>query len=86
MTGARYHGPFRQNVFCGIGRPGQGQRAGHRGTLTVVRGPRVPWSYFLRADTMSQLYTYWEDLSLVIAWRHFMRDPRSYFRHLLAEL
>ena len=22
------------------------------------------------------------DLSLVIAWRQFMRDPRSYFRHL----
>jgi len=28
----------------------------------------------------------WEDLSLVIAWRHFMRDPRSYFRHLFAGL
>jgi predicted ATPase len=149
--------------------------------LTVVRGLRAPWSYFLRADTMSQLYTYleqnpglrderlhelshgegfleilrtrvnqegfylmdepdaplsfiaslglagllhdlaaggsqvvvathspviaaipgahllelgswgmrpsaWEDLSLVIAWRQFMRDPHSYFRHLLAEL
>jgi hypothetical protein len=26
------------------------------------------------------------DLSLVIAWRHFMRDPRSYFRHLFAGL
>ena len=149
--------------------------------LTVVRGQRAPWSYFLRADTMSQLYTYleqnpgrrterlhelshgegfleilrtrvnqegfylmdepdaplsfvaslglaallydlaaggsqvvvathspvvaavpaahllelgpwgmrpsaWEDLSLVIAWRQFMRDPRSYFRHLFEEL
>jgi predicted ATPase len=148
--------------------------------LTVVRGPRPRWSYFLRADTMSQLYSYleqnpgsrperlhelshgesfleilrtrvnqegfylmdepdaplsfnaslglaallhdlaaagsqvvvathspvlaaipgahlfelgpwgmrpsaWEDLSLVISWRHFMRDPRSYFRHLFAE-
>jgi predicted ATPase len=28
--------------------------------LTVVRGPRARWSYFLRADTMSQLYTYLE--------------------------
>jgi len=28
----------------------------------------------------------WEDLSLVIAWRQFMRDPRSYFRHLFEEL
>ena len=27
----------------------------------------------------------WEDLSLVIAWRQFMRDPRSYFRHLFEE-
>ena len=149
--------------------------------LTVVRGQRAPWSYFLRADTMSQLYTYleqnpgrrterlhelshgegfleilrtrvnqegfylmdepdaplsfvaslglaallydlaaggsqvvvathspvvaaipaahllelgpwgmrpsaWEDLSLVIAWRQFMCDPRSYFRHLFEEL
>ena len=147
------------------------------GELTVVRGLRPRWSYFLRADTMSQLYTYleehpgrrperlhelshgegfleilrtrvndegfylmdepdaplsftaslglaallhdltaagsqavvathspilaaiprahllelgpwgirpatWDDLSLVIAWRQFMRDPRSYFRHL----
>jgi predicted ATPase len=145
--------------------------------LTVVRGARPRWSYFMRADTMSQLYSYleqnpgrrseqlhelshgesfleilrtrvnqkgfylmdepdaplsfvaslglaavlhdlaaggsqlivathspiiaaipgahlielgpwgmraasWEDLSLVVSWRQFMRDPRSYFRHL----
>jgi predicted ATPase len=24
----------------------------------------------------------WDDLSLVVAWRQFMRDPRSFFRHL----
>src|ERR1700723_4280933 len=30
------------------------------GALTVVRGARARWSYFLRADTMSQLYTYLE--------------------------
>ncbi len=30
------------------------------GELTVVRGVRPRWSYFLRADTMSQLYTYLE--------------------------
>ena len=145
--------------------------------LTVVRGRKPRWSYFLRADTMSQLYTYleqnpgrkperlhelshgegflevlrtrvneagfylmddpdaplsftaslglvallhdlvaagsqmvvathspivaalpgasllelgpwgirpatWEDLSLVVSWRQFMRDPRSFFLHL----
>jgi predicted ATPase len=150
------------------------------GDLTVVRGVRPRWAYFLRADTMHELYTYleqnpgrkrerlhelshgegfleilrtrvngtgfylmdepdaplsftaslglaallhdlaaagsqavvathspviaaipganllelgswgiraatWDDLSLVIAWRQFMRDPRSYFRHLLTD-
>jgi predicted ATPase len=34
--------------------PGVGAR------LTVVRGVRPRWSYFLRADTMHQLYTYLE--------------------------
>ena len=24
----------------------------------------------------------WEDLSLVVAWRQFMRDPQAFFRHL----
>jgi hypothetical protein len=24
----------------------------------------------------------WEDLSLVVAWRQFMRDPQGFFRHL----
>jgi predicted ATPase len=145
--------------------------------LIVVRGTRPRWSYFLRADTMHQLYTYleqnpgrrperlhelshgeafleilrtrvnetgfylmdepdaplsltaslglaallhdlaetgsqvvvathspviaaipganllelggwgiraatWDDLSLIVAWRQFLRDPHSYFRHL----
>jgi predicted ATPase len=158
----------------GESEPGIGRR------LTVVRGIRPRWSYFLRADTMHQLYTYleqnpgrrperlhelshgegvleilrtrvsekgfylmdepdaplsftaslglaallhdlaaagsqavvathspviaaipganllelgpwgfrpatWNDLGLVIAWRQFMRDPRSYFRHLLGD-
>jgi hypothetical protein len=26
-----------------------------------------------------------DDLSLVISWRQFMRDPQSFFRHLLGE-
>jgi hypothetical protein len=24
----------------------------------------------------------WDDLSLVVAWRQFLRDPQFYFRHL----
>ena len=156
--------------------PGVGQE------LTVVRGLRPRWSYFLRADTMSQLYSYldeyrhpgrpperlhelshgegfleilrtrvnetgfylmdepdaplsftaslglaallhdlveagsqivvathspvlaaipgacllelgpwgirpatWDDLGLVVAWRQFMRDPQSFFRHLFRD-
>jgi len=27
----------------------------------------------------------WEDLHLVSAWRRFLNDPNSYFRHLLAD-
>jgi predicted ATPase len=27
----------------------------------------------------------WDDLSLVISWRQFMRDPQSFFRHLLGD-
>jgi hypothetical protein len=27
----------------------------------------------------------WDDLDLVVAWRQFMRDPRSFFRHLLED-
>ena len=34
--------------------PGKGSE------LTVVRGVKPRWSYFLRADTMNQLYTYLE--------------------------
>ena len=25
----------------------------------------------------------WDDLSLVVAWRQFMRDPRAFLRHLI---
>ena len=162
---------MHEHVDIGKAVPGIGQE------LTVVRGRKPRWSYFLRADTMSQLYTYleqnpgrrperlhelshgegfleilrtrvndegfylmdepdaplsftaslglaallhdlvaggsqvvvathspivaavpgasllelgpwgirpatWDDLSLVVAWRQFMRDPQSYFRHL----
>ena len=24
----------------------------------------------------------WDDLSLVVAWRGFLRDPQAYFRHM----
>jgi predicted ATPase len=69
--------------------------------LTVVRGARPRWSYFLRADTMHLLYTYLEEnpgrvperlheLShgeafLEILRTRVMRDPRSFFRHFFSD-
>src|SRR5579864_3767421 len=43
--------------------------------LTVVRGTRPRWSYFLRADTMHQLYSYLEE-------NPSARGPRERFHEL----
>ena len=51
--------------------------ATHSPVLAAVPGANVlelgPWG--IRPAT-------WEDLSLVVAWRQFMRDPQAFFRHL----
>jgi hypothetical protein len=45
-----------------------------------------PVRAFLPGPGVQVNETVWpEDLSLVIAWRQFIRDPRSYFRHLFEE-
>jgi predicted ATPase len=46
----------------------------------------IPGAHLLELGPWGMRPSAWEDLSLVIAWRHFMRDPRSYFRHLFAGL
>ena len=46
----------------------------------------IPGAHLLELGPWGMRPSAWEDLSLVIAWRHFMRDPHSYFRHLFAEL
>ena len=46
----------------------------------------IPGAHLFELGPWGMRPSAWEDLSLVIAWRHFMRDPRSYFRHLFAEL
>ena len=46
----------------------------------------IPGAHLLELGSWGMRPAAWEDLSLVIAWRHFMRDPQSYFRHLFAEL
>lgn len=45
----------------------------------------VPGAHLLELGSWGMRPSAWEDLGLVIAWRHFMRDPRSYFRHLFAD-
>ena len=51
--------------------------ATHSPVLAAVPGANVlelgPWG--IRSAS-------WEDLSLVVAWRQFMRDPQGFFRHL----
>ena len=46
----------------------------------------IPGANLLELGPWGMRPAAWEDLCLVIAWRHFMRDPRSYFRHLFEEL
>jgi predicted ATPase len=51
--------------------------ATHSPVLAAFPGANVlelgPWG--IRPAT-------WEDLSLVVVWRQFMRDPQAFFRHL----
>jgi predicted ATPase len=42
----------------------------------------VPGANLLELGSWGIRPAAWDDLSLVIAWRQFLRDPHSYFRHL----
>ena len=42
----------------------------------------IPGASLLELGPWGMRPATWDDLSLVIAWRQFMRDPRSFFRHL----
>jgi predicted ATPase len=52
--------------------------ATHSPVLAAIPGARLlelgPWGIRPAA---------WNDLDLIVAWRQFMLDPHSYFRHLL---
>ncbi len=56
---------------------GQAVVATHSPVIAAVPGANLlelgPWG--IRAAE-------WENLDLVVSWRQFMRDPRSFFRHL----
>jgi hypothetical protein len=43
----------------------------------------IPGAHLLELGPWGIRPAAWEDVGLVIGWRQFMRDPRSYFRHLL---
>ena len=42
----------------------------------------VPGANVLELGPWGIRHASWEDLSLVVAWRQFMRDPQGFFRHL----
>ena len=42
----------------------------------------IPGAHLLELGSWGIQTAAWDDLSLVVAWRQFMRDPRSFFRHL----
>ena len=42
----------------------------------------IPGASLLELGTWGIQPATWEDLSLVVAWRQFMRDPQFFFRHL----
>ncbi len=56
--------------------------------LTVLVGENgsgiaaVPGANLLELGSWGIRAAEWQDLGLVVSWRQFMRDPRSFFRHL----
>jgi predicted ATPase len=46
----------------------------------------VPGAHLLELGPWGMRPAAWDDLGLVVAWRQFMREPRSFFRHLFDEL
>ena len=45
----------------------------------------VPGAHILELGDWGMRPTRWEELHLVGAWRRFLAEPASYFRHLLAD-
>jgi len=45
----------------------------------------VPGASILELGDWGMRPTRWEELQLVGAWRRFLAEPASYFRHLLAD-
>jgi predicted ATPase len=54
--------------------------ATHSPVLAAVPGARL-----LELGAWGIRPASWDELDLVVAWRQFMRDPRSFFRHLLED-
>jgi predicted ATPase len=45
----------------------------------------VPGAHILELGDWGMRAARWEELHLVCAWRRFLAEPASYFRHLLAD-
>jgi hypothetical protein len=99
MTGARHHDPFGPKMIS-WSMPAS-EEFDARPVRAFVPGPGVqvdetvwPASVPAVAQLLREglelpvglTVLVGENLGLVVAWRHFMRDPQSYFRHLFAEL
>ena len=91
MAGGTHQGPFGPNVLMGTMTATEDFDA--RPVRAFLPGPGLhvdesvwPASVPAELGSWGMRPAAWEDLSLVIAWRQFMRDPRSFFRHLFEEL
>jgi predicted ATPase len=59
--------------------------AGGSQVIVATHSPVVaalPGAHLLELGPWGIRPATWNDLGLVVAWRQFMRDPQSYFRHM----
>jgi predicted ATPase len=59
-------------------------RAGSQAVVATPIVAAVPGATILEPGAWGIRPARWEDLHLAGAWRRFMAEPGSYFRHLLA--
>jgi predicted ATPase len=90
MTGAAHHGPFGPKMLSWSMPVSELHDLAAAGSQVVVatHSPiiaAIPGARLLELGSWGMRPAAWEDLSLVIEWRQFMRDPRFYFRHLFEE-
>ena len=71
---------------CGLNPQGGSVQA--RQAIVAAHSPivaAVPGASILELGDWGMRPARWQELHLVAAWRRFMAEPASYFRHLLAD-